>query len=170
MHYRVSDPFGAVLAFVIIPLAFGLQVRFVIRRKTFHLLFCKIHLKIVIVFCGGVQLLSGHNELLAGQPAAGIDDDVANVPGSMSKSGRDALKELAASTGGVAFFPQTLDEVDEITREIAHDIRSQYTITYNPGAKIGTGYQTIRVEAKGPGRSHFTVRTRNGYYPGEAMK
>jgi Ca-activated chloride channel family protein len=89
---------------------------------------------------------------------------------TMSKSGRDALKELAASTGGVAFFPQTLDEVDEITREIAHDVRSQYTITYNPGAKIGTGYQTIRVEAKGPGRSHFTVRTRNGYYPGEAMK
>jgi len=83
VHYRVSDPFGAVLAFVIIPLAFGLQVRFVIRRKTFHLLFCKIHLKIVIVFCGGVQLLSGHDELLAGQPAAGIDDDVANVPGSM---------------------------------------------------------------------------------------
>jgi VWFA-related protein len=89
---------------------------------------------------------------------------------TMSKSGRDALKELAASTGGVAFFPQTLDEVDEITREIAHDIRSQYTITYNPGAKIGTGYQTIRVEAKGTGRTHLTVRTRNGYYPGEAMK
>lgn len=89
---------------------------------------------------------------------------------NMSKSGRDALRELAASTGGVAFFPQTLDEVDEITREIAHDIRSQYTLTYNPGPRIGTGYQTIHVEAKGPGRTHLTVRTRNGYYPGEAMK
>ena len=88
----------------------------------------------------------------------------------MSKSGREALKDLAASTGGVAFFPQTLDEVDAITREIAYDIRSQYTLTYNPGTKIGTGYQTIRVEAKGPGRAHLTVRTRNGYYPGEAMK
>jgi len=88
----------------------------------------------------------------------------------MSKPGRDALRELAASTGGVAFFPQSLDEVDEITREIAHDIRSQYALTYNPGPNIGTGYQTIRVEAKGPGRTHFTVRTRNGYFPGEAMK
>lgn len=88
----------------------------------------------------------------------------------MSKSGRDALKELASSTGGVAFFPQSLDEVDEITREIAHDIRSQYTITYNPGPSIGTGYQTIRVEARGQGRARFTVRTRNGYFPGEAMK
>lgn len=54
VHYRVSDPVCAVLAFVSIPLAFGLQVRFVIRRKIFHLLLCKIHLKIVIVFCGGV--------------------------------------------------------------------------------------------------------------------
>jgi len=88
----------------------------------------------------------------------------------MSKSGRDALKELAASTGGVAFFPQSLDEVDEITREIAHDIRSQYTLAYNPGPNIGKGYQTIRVEAKGPAHTHLTVRTRNGYFPGEAMK
>ena len=88
----------------------------------------------------------------------------------MSKSGRDALRDLASSTGGVAFFPQSLDEVDEITREIAHDIRSQYTITYNPGPNIGTGYQNIRVEAKGTGRTHLTVRTRNGYFPGEAMK
>ena len=88
----------------------------------------------------------------------------------MSKAGRDALKELASSTGGVAFFPQSLDEVDEITREIAHDIRSQYTITYNPGPSIGNGYQTIRVDAKGTGRNRLTVRTRNGYFPGEAMK
>ena len=88
----------------------------------------------------------------------------------MSKSGRDALRELAASTGGVAFFPQSLDEVDEITREIAHDIRSQYALTYNPGPNIGTGYQTIRVEARGQGRTRLTVRTRNGYFPGEAMK
>jgi len=88
----------------------------------------------------------------------------------MTKAGRDALQNLAASTGGVAFFPQSLDEVDEITREVAHDIRSQYTLAYNPGGNIGTGYQTIRVEAKGPSRVRLSVRTRNGYYPGESLK
>jgi VWFA-related protein len=88
----------------------------------------------------------------------------------MTRSGRDALQDLASSTGGVAFFPQSLDEVSEITRTIAHDIRSQYTLAYNPGPNIGKGYQAIRVEAKGPGRTRLFVRTRNGYYPGETLR
>ena len=88
----------------------------------------------------------------------------------MSRTGRQALQDLAASTGGVAFFPQSLEEVDQITREIAHDIRGQYTLTYNPGKLIGNGYQRIQVEARGQGRQKLTVRTRTGYYPGETLR
>ncbi len=88
----------------------------------------------------------------------------------MTRSGQEALQSLAASTGGVAFFPQSLDEVNEITRAVAHDIRSQYTLSYNPGASIGNGYQSIRVEAHGPAHTRLTVRTRNGYYPGESVR
>ncbi|MGC2472833.1 MAG: VWA domain-containing protein [Candidatus Sulfotelmatobacter sp.] len=96
--------------------------------------------------------------------AIGITDQ------GMSRSARQALESLASATGGVAFFPKTLDEVDGITRDIARDIRGQYTLTYNPGPSIGNGYQRIQVEARGPAHSHLTVRTRNGYYPGEAMR
>jgi VWFA-related protein len=96
--------------------------------------------------------------------AIGLTDE------GMTRSGRQALQDLATSTGGVAFFPQTLDEVNEISRSVAHDIRSQYTIAYNPGPNIGTGYQTIRVEAHVPGHAHLTVRTRNGYFPGETVR
>jgi Ca-activated chloride channel homolog len=96
--------------------------------------------------------------------AIGLTDE------GMTRSGRQALQDLAASTGGVAFFPETLDEVNEISRTVAHDIRSQYTIAYNPGPNIGTGYQAIRVEAHAPGHTHLTVRTRNGYYPGETVR
>jgi Ca-activated chloride channel homolog len=88
----------------------------------------------------------------------------------MTRSARQALEDLARSTGGVAFFPKDLDEVNEITRGIAHDIRSQYTLTYNPGPNIGTGYQRIQVEAKGPAHTRLTVRTRSGYYPGETVR
>ena len=88
----------------------------------------------------------------------------------MTRSGREALQSLAASTGGAAYFPQSLEEVDSITRSIAHDIRSQYTLAYNPGPNIGTGYQRIRVDVRGPARTHLTVRTRTGYYPGETVK
>jgi Ca-activated chloride channel homolog len=96
--------------------------------------------------------------------AIGLSDE------GMTHSGRQALQDLAASTGGVAYFPQTLDEVNEITRSVAHDIRSQYTLAYNPGPNIGKGYQSIRVEARGPARTRLTVRTRNGYYPGETLR
>lgn len=88
----------------------------------------------------------------------------------MTRSGREDLERLATSTGGAAYFPQNLEEVDAITRAIARDIRSQYSLAYNPGPNIGSGYQKIRVEARGPGRAHLTVRTRTGYYPGETVK
>jgi len=88
----------------------------------------------------------------------------------MTRSGREAIQNLAASTGGAAYFPQNLDEVDSITRSIAHDIRSQYALAYNPGQNVGTGYQRIQVEARGQSHAHLTVRTRPGYYPGETVK
>jgi Ca-activated chloride channel homolog len=88
----------------------------------------------------------------------------------MTRAPRQALQELAFSTGGVAFFPESLEEVGSITRTIAHDIRSQYTLAYNPGGTGGKGYQTIRVEAHGPAHTRLTVRTRSGYYPGETMR
>jgi len=63
-----------------------------------------------------------------------------------------------------------LNEVDAITQTVAHDIRSQYTIAFKPGSSASKGYQAIRVEAKGSGRSRLTVRTRSGYYPGETVR
>jgi len=86
-----------------------------------------------------------------------------------TRAGREALQSLATATGGVAYFPQSLDEVNAITRSVAHDIRSQYTLAYKP-AGPKNGYQAIRVEARGTGKERLTVRTRNGYYPGESVR
>ncbi|MFZ0734021.1 MAG: VWA domain-containing protein [Candidatus Sulfotelmatobacter sp.] len=88
----------------------------------------------------------------------------------MTRSAREALQRLATDTGGVAYFPRTLEEVNDITRTVAHDIRSQYTLAYNPGSTVGKGYQRITVEARGPAHKRLTVRTRPGYYPGEALR
>jgi Ca-activated chloride channel homolog len=97
--------------------------------------------------------------------AIGLTDE------GMTSVGRQALQSLAAATGGSAFFPQSINEVDAITRSVARDIRSQYTLAYNPGSGAGkSGYQTIRVEARAPGYGPLVVRTRGGYYPGEALR
>ena len=80
---------------------------------------------------------------------------------------RRALETLAERTGGIAFLPKTLAEVDDISRTVAHDIRSQYTLGYKPTTpKSQGGYRTVRVEAKAKGYGKLIVRTRSGYYAG----
>ncbi len=80
-----------------------------------------------------------------------------------------ALETLASRTGGIAFLPKTLDQVDEISRTVAHDIRSQYTIGYKPTSpKSVGGYRAIRVDAHAKGYGKLTVRTRSGYYAGQS--
>jgi Ca-activated chloride channel family protein len=89
----------------------------------------------------------------------------------LQQSGIDALQSFADSTGGVAFFPQGLDQVNEITRTVAHDIRSQFTIGYKPSnSRQNSDYRRILVTAQAPGYLKLTVRTRSGYYPGEAVR
>jgi len=81
------------------------------------------------------------------------------------KRARRALEIMAQHTGGLAFFPKTLDEVDAISRTVAHDIRNQYTIGYKPTKPRGAGgFRTVHVEAKAKGHGKMVVRTKSGYY------
>lgn len=85
---------------------------------------------------------------------------------SEARHARRVLETLAAQTGGIAYFPRKLSEVDDIAAEVANDIRQQYTITYRSTkpASLG-GYRQIRVEAKAKGFGKLDVRTRTGYFP-----
>jgi Ca-activated chloride channel homolog len=86
----------------------------------------------------------------------------------LRSEGRDALQQLASSTGGVAYFPDSLDQVDNITRTVARDIRSQYVLAFSPhNQKVQPQYRSVRVDASAPGYGTLTVRTRSGYYPPE---
>ncbi len=77
-----------------------------------------------------------------------------------------ALQDLSDQTGGIAYFPKHLQNVDAVAAEVASDIRNQYTIGYhstNPPSK--GGYREVHVEAKAKGMGRLTVRTRTGYFP-----
>lgn len=83
------------------------------------------------------------------------------------KRAKKALEIIAERTGGIAFFPKTLDEVDEISRTVARDIRNQYAIGYKPTNPRGAGgFRMVRVDAKAKGHGKLTVRTKSGYYAG----
>lgn len=76
--------------------------------------------------------------------------------------GRHELDRLAERTGGLAFYPASVDEVQTIALDIARQIRNQYTIGYVPlnEALDGT-FRSIRVTVSGADR--YTVRARSGY-------
>jgi len=76
-----------------------------------------------------------------------------------------ALRQLAEVTGGEAFLPASAKEVVPICRRIAHDIRNQYSLTYQPTNKKQDGsFRAIKVAAKAKDGSGLFVRTRAGYY------
>ncbi len=78
-----------------------------------------------------------------------------------SRKAQHALKVLAEASGGFAYFPKDLAEVNTITPRIAREIRSQYTLAYSPSNLTLDGkFRSIRVEVKGYGK----VRAKNGYY------
>jgi Ca-activated chloride channel homolog len=84
------------------------------------------------------------------------------------KRAKRALQSLSDQTGGVAFFPKDLMEVDEISQEVARDIRNQYSITYQPtNPRSNGGYRKVKVEARAQGYKDLQARTRDGYFADE---
>ena len=83
-----------------------------------------------------------------------------------AKNAKKALSEIALASGGLAFFPENVDDVHAICEQVAHDIRHQYTLAYYPsnGARDGT-FRTVHVDVIPPrGHGKLVARTRNGYY------
>jgi VWFA-related protein len=82
------------------------------------------------------------------------------------KHARRALELLSTETGGVAFFPKSIEQIDQIAAEVARDIRNQYTLGYH-STKPTTepGFRRVVVTAAGNGQGKLNVRTRTGYFP-----
>jgi VWFA-related protein len=79
---------------------------------------------------------------------------------------RRALEMLSTETGGIAFFPKSIEQIDQIAAEVARDIRNQYTLGYH-STKPTTepGFRRVNVTAEDKGHGKLTVRTRTGYFP-----
>ena len=97
------------------------------------------------------------------------DDDRKNNKKMVRKSKKD-LTDLAEATGGLAFFPERLEDVDPVCVQVARDIRNQYTIGYYPtnAATDGT-FRGVKVDLVPPkGMGKLSLRTRSGYYARKA--
>lgn len=86
-------------------------------------------------------------------------------PAKRENSTIRSLQALSQKTGGTAYFPADVQEVDSITCSIASAIRSQYVIGYKSSStSTGHAFHGIEVQAYDPGRRKLRVQTRTGYY------
>jgi Ca-activated chloride channel homolog len=83
-----------------------------------------------------------------------------------AKTAKRALTEIAMASGGVAYFPENVEDVHAICEQVAHDIRHQYTLAYYPSNSARDGsFRSVHVDVIPPrGHGKLVARTRNGYY------
>ena len=53
-----------------------------------------------------------------------------------SARARNDLEELSQETGGVAYFPRSLQDVYAIAADVARDIRQQYVVDYHSSRAV----------------------------------
>lgn len=84
-----------------------------------------------------------------------------------AKRAKKALEAVSEASGGAAFFPKDINEVEGIATRVASDIRNQYVLTYTPSNATDDGsYRSVAVKAESKSRGKLLVRTRTGYYAG----
>jgi VWFA-related protein len=77
-------------------------------------------------------------------------------------AGRHELTEMTERTGGMVYFPASVEQVEAVAVNLAHQIRNQYTIGYAPiNQALDGSYRAIHVSVSGG--DHYTVHTRSGY-------
>jgi VWFA-related protein len=75
---------------------------------------------------------------------------------------RHVLKTLAEETGGRAYFPNKVNELEGVYEEISRELKSQYYITYEPSNTSWDGrWREIKLKAP---KKDVDIRTRRGYY------
>jgi VWFA-related protein len=79
------------------------------------------------------------------------------------KEGGDLiLQGLSDSTGGRAFFPYRVDDLNQSFLDIGDELRSQYSLAYAPLGRLVDGkFHTIKIIVD---QKDLSVRARAGYY------
>ncbi|HEY8459568.1 MAG TPA: VWA domain-containing protein [Blastocatellia bacterium] len=81
----------------------------------------------------------------------------------ISMRAQDDLSSLASGTGGAAFLPASVEDLDEAFGQIAAELRAQYLLGYYSTAERADG-GFRRISVRVPRRPDLRLRARKGYY------
>ena len=74
------------------------------------------------------------------------------------------MQILATSTGGTAFVPEKIENLEAVFSRILNELRAQYLIQYYSDNK-NDGRAFRRIAVSTPAQPQVHVRAREGYYP-----
>jgi Ca-activated chloride channel homolog len=85
---------------------------------------------------------------------------------SQGRSGRAVLEEMTEVTGGKAYFPNSVYELEDICVKIALELKNQYVLGYSSTNPARDGrWRKIKVKLNAPkGLPSLSVRSKTGYY------
>lgn len=88
-----------------------------------------------------------------------------NQPSSGRIGQRIRLMEIAQTTGGQAFFPSAMKDVEAAYEKIVAQIRNQYTLGYTSTNTAQDGsWRRVEVRVARPGLRDLRVQSRKGYF------
>jgi Ca-activated chloride channel homolog len=81
----------------------------------------------------------------------------------ISMKGHEGMVKLADETGGVAFLPDKLEDLNKVFTQIANELQAQYLLGYySTNEQYDGKYRNISVKV--PKQADLRIRARQGYY------
>ena len=82
----------------------------------------------------------------------------------ISTRAQNAMQQIANATGGTAFVPERIEQLESVFSRIASELRAQYLLQYYSNNKAdGSAFRRIKVTT--PPQPLLRVRSREGYFP-----
>ena len=82
----------------------------------------------------------------------------------ISTRAQNAMQQLAGATGGTAFVPDKVEDLEPVFSRILNELRAQYLLQYYSNNKTGVN-AFRRIAITTPAQPRARVRAREGYYP-----
>src|SRR5262249_31357328 len=86
-------------------------------------------------------------------------------PDSVRTRQRAILGQIAEATGGTAFFPSKVGDLDRMYEQVVGEVRAQYAIGYlSTNDRADGAWRKAEIRIVRPDAESLRVRARKGYY------
>ena len=88
-----------------------------------------------------------------------------NQPGSVRAEQRVRLTQLAGESGGEAFFPYAMKQIEEAYDKIVMQIRAQYSLATSRRTPAADGsWRKVEIKVRRPDTRDLRIQSRKGYF------